>query len=578
MAARKLEVGVLGVAFTLMVLDAGNGSGWAITSTRAVLAARLDRTAAAPLYDVLAGVANLLPFGEPAFRLSLLGALLGACTLAGIVAATRAFVPKSRTAGVIGAVLVFLAPPFRDLLATPQILAACGTVWTLAFLVQHARTPDARTLRSAFAAAALVVGSAPWLGLALVIATATRGKRSTQLFGALAAIGALVILWWFDAIGSIPGFRVELAEAIGTSGRGAGAVVVGAGLLGLGFAAATSLPHVRLLGAIAGLVALHEIVVGSSAVALLAILAVAASIVAAAICKLALDTLTGWQRDLAVLACGAPLLVAAFATGATIASEANPTPRMLVADLVDQLPPGPGTFLSTRSPSWFAIQYERTVAGLRPDLDVVPPLPPQRADVIAADALRAGKIVAADAAAFGRLDVKRASPRDRGFQLLATTPEIATPVDPPAPYTTATGAGESLALAIERARLEAASNRLDAAARAAGLASRFGAADLAVLGATLPSRAHPALFGFLPLGEVPRGPWLADTFGDDLAWVAAIAQPEPPADAPMPRKLHALWRQIFGGTLKPDAPAIAALGPTAVAATAEMMREVGPTR
>ncbi|MEO8553056.1 MAG: hypothetical protein ABI678_23950, partial [Kofleriaceae bacterium] len=124
--------------------------------------------------------------------------------------------------------------------------------------------------------------------------------------------------------------------------------------------------------------------------------------------------------------------------------------------------------------------------------------------------------------------------------------------------------------------LEAASNRLDAAARAAGLTSRFGAADLAVLGATQPSRARPALFGFLPLGEVPRGPWLVETFGDDLAWVASIAQPDPPPTAPMPRRLHALWRQIFARTLKPDAPAIAALGPIAVAATAEMMREVGP--
>ncbi|MEO8554987.1 MAG: hypothetical protein ABI678_33640, partial [Kofleriaceae bacterium] len=233
---RKLEVGVLGVAFALLVADAGNGSGWAVTSTRAVLAARLDRTAAAPLYDMVAGVANLLPFGEPAFRLGLLGALLGACTLAGIVAATRALVPKSPTAGVIGALLVFVAPPFRDLLATPQILAACGTVWTLALVVQHARTPEARTLRSAFAVAALVVGSAPWLGIALVIVLATRAKRSTELFATIAAIGALVILCWFDALGAVPGLHVDLAAAIATSGRDAGAVVIGAGLLGLGFA------------------------------------------------------------------------------------------------------------------------------------------------------------------------------------------------------------------------------------------------------------------------------------------------------------------------------------------------------
>jgi hypothetical protein len=103
-----------------------------------------------------------------------------------------------------------------------------------------------------------------------------------------------------------------------------------------------------------------------------------------------------------------------------------------------------------------------------------------------------------------------------------------------------------------------------------GLEARFGAADLAVLGSTVPSKARPALFGFLPLGEEPTGPWLIETFGDDLAWVAGIPIAEPAPDAPMPRKLHARWRAVLSGTIKPDDASITALGPAAVRATREL--------
>jgi hypothetical protein len=308
-------------------------------------------------------------------------------------------------------------------------------------------------------------------------------------------------------------------------------------------------------------------------------------VVPAALVKLAAEDFTGAKRDAATLACGIPLLLAALGTGAALVTDDGTASRRLAADLTDELPPGPGTFIATRTPAYFALQYEHAIAGARPDLDLVPPLPPQRADVVAADGLRAGRLVAADAAAFGRLDAQRARPRGRGFQLLGEAPGAAldaTRVDPPAHYATAIGADESLVLAIERAQLEAANGHLDRAARAAGLVapegSRFGAADLALLAETAPSRARPALFGFLPLAAIPRGPWLADAFGDDLAWMAAIQPPALPLTAAMPRRLHALWRQMFEGRLKPDAPEIAALGPAAVAATTEMVKELSPSK
>ena len=566
------------VAFVVLVFDAGGGGGWAAASTRSVLAVRLDHSAGAPLYDVLAGAAALLPFGEPGFRLALLGAALGALTLAGVVAAVRALLPKEPTAGVIAAVLLLVAPAFRDALATPEILAACGTMWTVAFGLRYARDrADVRPAIAAVVASGVVVGSAPWLGVALVAGSvswlAWRGAPKQLLSVGIAGIGLASVFLWFDAIGSVPGAHPSLLAAVAASGRGAGAVVIGGGLLGLGFGAATRLPHVRALAGLALLAAAHELLVGGSAPALLSVMVLGTAIVAAAITRLAATELVGWRRDAAVIACGAPLVLAAFAMGATITVEdPGSTPRRLVADLTDALPAGPGMFIATRPTTWFALQYERAVAGLRPDLELVPPLPPERADVIAANALRGTLVVGADASAFGRLDAELAVPRGRGFQLVGEIPARAVPVEEPVRYTTATGAEEALVLAIERARLEAASGRLDIAARAAGLTTRFGAADLAVLASVSPGKDHPALFGFLPLDAVPRGPWLVDTFGDDLAWVANIPQADPPLDAPMPRRLHALWRKIFIDQIKPDDPQLAALGPVAVAATAEMLK------
>lgn len=586
MVARKLEIGVFAAAFVVLILDASGGAGWAATSTRAVVAVRLEHSASAPFYDLLAGIAALFPVGEPAFRLSLLGALLGALTLAGVVAAMRALVPKEPAAGVIGALLVLVAPPFRDLLATPNALAACGTVWLLAFVLADAREKDPRAIAGAMFAAALVVGSAPWLGVALAICAGVLGRRQLRIVvPAAGAIGIAIAMWWFDARGELPGFHFDLAATVAASGHGAGAIVIGSGLLGLGIAGATALPRARILALIVAIVALHEIVVGGAPAALIAVLGVAAAIVPAALIKLVGEELAGVKRHAAVLACGIPLLLAAIGTGAALVTDDGTTPRRLVADLTDELPPGPGTFIATRAPAFFAFEYERAIAGARPDLELAPPMPPQRADVIAADGLRAHRLVAADAAAFGRLDAQRARPRGRGFQLLADAPGAAleaTPVEPPAHYATPTGAGEALVLAIERAQLEAANGHLDRAARAAGLvapeSSRFGAADLALLAETAPTRARPALFGFLPFGALPRGPWLVDAFGDDLAWMAAIQQPKLPLTAPMPRRLHALWQQIFEGKLKPDAPEIAALGPAAVAATSEMVKELLPSK
>jgi hypothetical protein len=85
---------VFGVALVVLILDAGAGPGWGASSAH-VVATRFDHVAASPLYDIIASAATtLIPAGEPGFRLGLLGALLGACTVAGVLAASQALLPK----------------------------------------------------------------------------------------------------------------------------------------------------------------------------------------------------------------------------------------------------------------------------------------------------------------------------------------------------------------------------------------------------------------------------------------------------------------------------------------------------
>lgn len=543
-----------GLVLVALVLDATGGPGWGIASARAVLAARMDHTAGVPLYDVLASVAALLPFGEVGFRVQLLGALLGALTAVGVLEAARALVPKDPLAALAGIVVLVLAPPFRE--SSPALLAACGTAWALA---------RAGTLLG-LVACAIVVGSAPYLGVVLAALIASKTPRDEWPMG-LAILGVTAIALWLGAEGRLPGIHPSLASAIHeTQG---GAIVVGAGLIGIGFGALTGLPRARELAIVAVVVALDEILVGGAGATLLAVLAIGIAVLPAAIVRAAGTE----RRTVVAMIATVPLAAAALLLGVT-RERPGSTPTRLVDDLTADVPAGPGVFVATRAPSYEALQYEASVAGARPDLTLVPPLPPQQADVIVAEAIRADKIAAADAAAFGRLDVKRVIPRGRGFQLIGDLPDHGEPIVAPATYPTALGAEESAMLALERARHEAASGRLDAAARAAGLTDRFHAADLAVLAATIPSKERPALFGFLPLDTPPPGRWLLDVFGDDLAWVAGLELPALHDGEPMPRRLHTLWTEIFLGKRKPDDTAITSLGPEAVAATNEMIDEL----
>ena len=253
--------------------------------------------------------------------------------------------------------------------------------------------------------------------------------------------------------------------------------------------------------------------------------------------------------------------------------DPGPAPARVASDLLDGVPAGPGVFVATREPSWFAIAYAQAIAGTRPDLALAPPVAPESLDVAVAEALRHDRVAGADVDAFGRLDPGRAIPEGRGFQLLGAAPDRVVPVLPPARYASAIGVEQSHAaragagaLRGERrtARCRGPSRRSDRAVRCCGpRPARRGRAFLE----------HPAFFGFIPAldGRSP-GPWLLDLMCDDLAWVAGISDLAPmPPDAPPSRVLHSLWRQLWQGKIKSDDPAIARLGAAATSATSEML-------
>ena len=589
----RLEHAVFGLAVVGFLLGAPGGPGWGAASANAVLGAHLDRAAAAPLYGALADVAAWLPVGEPGFRLAALDALLAALLLAGVVAATRALVPKLPGAGAVGALLLALAPPLHEA-SGPGLLAAGGAVWALAGALRASRRDgdagrgDARDAVGALGGCAVAIGAEPWFGTALLLATVAwlvrAGARRDVLALAVAGIGAATIALWLGALGDLPGLAPNLGATLAASGQGAGAIVVGAGLLGAAFAAVTGLPGARgLLGAIAIAGAHAALVAGEPrGTPELGLLAIGAALLPVAIVRAAAPATTGLRALGVTLGAGLPLVLVALVAGPWElpgATRTGDAPARVAREMIDLLPPGPGVVIASRDASWFAIGYAQALAGARPDLALAPPLPPERADAVVVAALRADEIAGGDVPAIGRLDITFARPRGRGYQLLLDTPAAAPELAPgPAAYGAGAGEREAQAEAIERARYEASSGRLDQAARAAGLAGRFGAADLAVLAATRPSPARPALFGFVPALGMAHGAWQLELLGDDLAWVAGIEQTELAetiGTAP-PRRLHALWRALLAKKIPADDPRIRGFGDEAVRATAAMLAELGP--
>jgi hypothetical protein len=565
-----LDRAVLTLALVILVSGTA-GSGWLDATEHAVGAVQLERAAVAPLYGIVASAATLLPAGEPGFRLGVVNAVLGAIVLVGVLRAARALLPKDPFAGVVSVVLLAIAQPFHLVaaFAGPRMLATCGVVWAIVFALSHARTPSTRSAIAALACTAIVIGSAPWLGAALLIALLGwlgRTLPRPQLAVVLGAIGALAVLWWIDALGAIPAARPDPAAVLAASAPAA--LLVGAGLVGAAFGIATGLPHARWLGLATAITIAHAVVFDPDPTPLLALLAVAVAVIPSAVVRVIPE-----RRHLVALAAGIPLIGVAAITSPDLAvDDPQDAPARLATDLLDDLPPGPGLFVATRPTTWTAVHYAQTIAGSRPDLSLASPAITDTNIVVA---MRGKRVVGADVAALGRLDPKLAIPRGRGFQLLLAEPTELAPVPPPASYASERGRQEAIVLAVDRGRYEGVSGRLDLAARATGLAAtRFGGAELAILATVKPTAERPALFQLVPaLEPKPPGPWLLQLFGDDLAWVAGIEQPV--VAHPPERRLHGLWRELLAGRIQKTDPAFALLGATATTATERLLAALG---
>ncbi|MEJ7596512.1 MAG: hypothetical protein WKG01_01275 [Kofleriaceae bacterium] len=568
-----LDRAVRVIALVILVQDAASG-GWLDQSEHAVGAVALERAATAPLYGIVASVATLLPAGEPAFRLGVLNAALAALVLVGVLRAARALLPKDPIAGLAPVVLLAIAQPMREAaaFAGPHMLAAAGLVWAIAFALTHARAPSPRLALAAFACGAITIGAAPWLGAALVVALVVRFWRTVprpQLVLAAACLGVLAIAWWIGAVGMLPVRASSLSRVVAATSHAA--PLVGIGLLGAAFALATGLASARTLVVAIAIAAIHAIAIDPDPTPVLALLAIAGAVIPAAVVRVIPE-----RRHLVAAVAGLPLVVVALlATPLAAIDDPAGTPARLATDLLDDLPPGPGLMVATRTTTWTAIHHAQVIAGARPDLQLTSPAVTDGALV---GAMRGGLIAGADVPSIGRLDPRLAQPRGRGFQLLLDHPTETAPVPQPASYATPRGAEQAALLAIDRGRYEAIAGRLDLAARATGLApGRFSASDLAILATAVPTPERPALFQFIPaLEPKAAGPWLLALFGDDLAWVAGL--PQAVSEYPVERRLHALWREVWGGTRKPDDPAIAALGPLATAATKRMLDTIETTR
>jgi hypothetical protein len=570
-------------AALFLAFGAGGGPGWTPASTHSVIAVQLQQIAAAPLYGLVSTVASCLPFGEIGFRLAVANGLLGALAVAGVLRAARALLPKDPIAGVAGAVVLVVTPPFREAAGTagPAMLATAGAVWAVAFALEHARAPSARTALASLASSAVVAGASPWLGVFLGAllgawlwrassvkksARKVRERSQRAVIAGAGTAGALAILWWWRALGEVPvPFAGDASNFLTVTGHGAAAAVLGAGLLGAAFGAATGLRAARWLAAaiaVAAVASLHD------PVPVLALLAIPIAVIPSALARVLPTT----DRALIAVAAGLPLVGGAVVAGAAFTvDDPGDAPARLATDLVAYVPPGPGVFVSTRITTWSAITYAQTVAGVRPDLELVP-LEPVGTDELVVNAMRRGSVAASDVASFGQLKANLAVPRRRGFQLLIDDPKAAPRrAEPPARYASAIGERESILLALARARHEAVAGRLDNAARALGLDNkRFDSADLAIMASTNP--VHPAMYGFIPpLDGGPPGPWMLELLGDDLAWVAGIELDKPAAEAPAERRLHALWRALLLGKIRRQDPALVALGPVASAATDAML-------
>jgi tetratricopeptide (TPR) repeat protein len=664
-AAPGPELAVFAIATAVYTILAGSGVVWMDAGELSAAAFTLGgaHPPGHPVHSLLGKLAALLPIGEIGFRVNLLSAAGMAAALAGVVAVARRLAPDrdaGSAAGVVGAVLAGLAPPALANATRAEVYGptAALLLWSLAWVLDFARPDGERHARHILAAAlgcALAAAIHPVIAAAAalpmaVTAAMTARRRLVRLAPPALALGALALaayaylpvralapdralLVWGDP-GTATGFwKLVTAAAYqgnfspagaaerfaglwSVVGQGTGLGVLLGGLVGLGFAALT-----RLRGAGCALGVAVAVVLGASLQdrlnpdlpgyvlpALLVLAAGLAPLVAAAL-RLMPRELAGpgrRTRSIAIAVVLVPVAAAGLVAAPGAELDRGDDPARLWADTVGVMPAGPGVYFAVGDHALFADQYERLVAGGRPDIAVasaelcrdewflrhIKRLRPELyvpyvddglrgslAERLAVSNLRRQRPVGGDHPAFSLLDSANARPIGRGYRYLLEASDATRGQEarPPPDFEGSIGRRIAALIGLVRGDYELERGRFAAAARATGADRRLGPEMMKRLESAAPRGDRPALAPLLPrvTGYVVYDEWLGDLFTDELLWEAGVDGGEPPADAPFERLVHARWRALVRGAIQPGSGALLDLGPAAASATTRLLVWIG---
>ncbi len=649
-------------AFALYALAAAPGNEWldAGELCAAGFTLGVSHPPAQPGHALLVKAASLLPLGEIAFRASLLSALAAALAVRGVLALVRALLPPGAAtlvAGVAAAVLVGLAPLGFEQATRPEVYAPvlALTTWSTAWVIAFVRRGDARPALAAglgFALAATIhplVAAMAALPCAAALAWRARA-RLRRLAPAAAALGALALvtyaylplrtaaparalLVWGEPDSWARFVDVVTARAYGANfggagigeriaghvlllGEGVGLPLVLLGGAGLIFGAAT-----RLRGALPLLAGVALLVVGAAAQRVFypdnpdvhGYLAPALPLLGAGLAALLVGVgraISRAQARVPEAAVAALLALPAFLVGAGApivhAGDAgfrrSDDASAWVDATLGRVPPGPAIFVAESDHSLFTAQYERFVAGDRPDVAIanlgltqsswflrlikrqqpglfVPYVDDggQRgalAERFLAENLRAGRPVWGEYPPPAPLRGEA-----HGFVYAYGLPSgtaaaagASVPAPLPPPYQGAIGRKVGRHVGLVRARFEAGRGRWLEAVRAAGALAAFDEAGLARLAVVAPTGAPPLHVG------LPRSTpvfifadWQPELVARDAGFAAGLgAGPSPAPDAPFELRLLHAWHLLLLGDAAAE-PALAALGVEARVATGHML-------
>jgi tetratricopeptide (TPR) repeat protein len=662
--APRAEVTVFAAATAFYALLCAPGVGWMDSGELTAAAWNLGgaHPPGHPAHSLLGRLASLVPLGEVAFRVNLLSAVAMGAALAGVIALARRLTPERDAAiagAAVGAALAGLAPAALMNATRAEVYApvAALVIWSLvaalAFIKPRQGEPDGRCLLLAsfgFALAAAfhpVIAASAALPVAIALGLAAR-RRLVRLAPIALGLGALALLTyaylparalaatppllvWGDP-GTASGFFDLVSGAVYQSNFSASGIVerfasawllvgehqaLGAlfgGLLGLGFATVTRLRGAGTLFAVAvclvlgaGLQdALNPDLRGYLLPALL-VLAAGLGPLAAAGLRMLPAEIAGREartRPLAIAAIIAPLALIGFLAGGWTDLDRDDGPSRLFAATVGVMPPGPGVYFASGDHTLFAAQYERQVAGGRPDLAIANPelcrdewflrhvkqmLPTlyvpyvddgvrgNLAERLALANIRRGRVAGGDLPAWGRLQSRFSRPAGRGFEYLLT--EILTPVPalPPPDYRGHIGRRIAALVGLARGEYELERDRFATAARAAGVIDRFSAEQREDLARARPRPDRPPLIGLLPrrTSVLLYEDWLGDLLAQEIAWRAGLELPTRSGSATFEQRLHASWRALLRGELEPGSPQLLDAGRDAAFATTRLLVQLG---